>query len=67
MNKKELAEALLKRKACRGKKFTRAQEEAIITAYLDGKTVAQLAKLHGCSAGPVNAVIDRAISEGMGE
>lgn len=65
MTPKQLAEALLARKARGRSKFTATQERAILLAYLDGKSVAELAKLHGCCAAPINAIINRAIAAGI--
>lgn len=63
MNKKELAEALLRRKSMRGHAFS--QQKAILDAYLEGKSIAELASMHSCSFGPIKRVIDRAIAEGL--
>jgi transposase-like protein len=63
-DKKELAEALLKRRTQKGRPITPEKRAAILGAYLGGATMGDVALKCGVSPPTVKKVIDAAIAEG---
>jgi DNA-directed RNA polymerase specialized sigma24 family protein len=62
--KKALAEALLKRKAQKGRTISPEKRAAILGAYLGGATMGDTALKCGVSPPTVKKVIEAAIAEG---
>jgi DNA-directed RNA polymerase specialized sigma24 family protein len=67
MTKKQLAEALLARKIKGRRSMTAQQEQDVLTDYLDGRGMGEIAKAYGVSQPTISKIIQRAISEGMTE
>lgn len=65
IDKKSLAEALLKRKAQGRTTVDAAKRSAILGAYLGGKSMGDVALQCGVSSPTVKKVIDAAIAEGL--